>query len=101
MSKKYEGFQHELFNQWFDDMINLESLVYSLPRYSKDKNWEKQTIERIAMESLSQQKSSKRWSIFFKLITLIYLGWILFFVLVVQGPAGFARQRKILVFYEN
>ena len=46
-AKKYEGFQHELFNQLFDDMINLESLVYSLPRYSKDKNWEKNVLRII------------------------------------------------------
>ena len=45
------------------------------------KNWEKQTIEKIAMESLVQHKSSRRWSIFFKLVSLIYLGWVLFFVL--------------------
>ena len=30
----------------------------------KGKNWERQTIEKIAIESLSQQKSSKRWGIF-------------------------------------
>jgi len=47
----------------------------------KDKNWEKQTIEKIAMESLLQQKNSRRWSVFFKLVSLIYLGWVLFFVL--------------------
>ena len=46
----------------------------------KGKNWEKQTIEKIAMESLVQQKSSKRWSVFFKFVSLIYLGWVLFFV---------------------
>ena len=45
------------------------------------KNWEKQTIEKIAMESFIQQKSSRRWGIFFKLVGLIYLGWVLFFVL--------------------
>jgi protease-4 len=47
----------------------------------QDNNWEKQTIEKIAMESLVQHKSSRRWSIFFKLVSLIYLGWVLFFVL--------------------
>ena len=47
MSKKYEGFQHELWNQWFNDETNLESLVYSLPRYSKDKNWEKNVLRII------------------------------------------------------
>ena len=56
----------------------------------KSKDWEKQTIEKIAMESLSQQKSSKRWSIFFKLVTLIYLGWILFFVLVSSNNSTIA-----------
>ena len=47
----------------------------------QDNNWEKQTIEKIAMESLVQHKSSRRWGIFFKLVSLIYLGWVLFFVL--------------------
>ena len=47
----------------------------------QDNNWEKQTIEKIAMESLIQQKSSRRWSVFFKLVSLSYLGWVLFFVL--------------------
>ena len=47
----------------------------------QDKNWEKQTIEKIAMESLIQQKNSRRWGIFFKSVSLIYLGWVLLFVL--------------------
>jgi protease-4 len=47
----------------------------------QNSNWEKQTIEKIAMESLIQQKSSRRWSVFFKLVSLIYLGWVLFFIL--------------------
>jgi len=47
----------------------------------QDNNWEKQTIKKIAMESLIQQKSSRRWSVFFKLVSLSYLGWVLFFVL--------------------
>ncbi|MFQ3367939.1 MAG: protease-4, partial [Methylophilaceae bacterium] len=48
---------------------------------NQDKSWEKQTIEKIAMESLIHQKNSRRWSNFFKLISLIYIGWVLFFVL--------------------
>ena len=35
------------------------------------KNWEKETIEKIAMESLVQQKISRRWSVLFKLVSLI------------------------------
>ena len=56
----------------------------------QDINWEKRTIEKIAMESLVQQKSSKRWSIFFKLVSLIYLGWILFFVLTSSSNSSIA-----------
>jgi protease-4 len=46
----------------------------------KDKNWEKETIEKITLESFKHQRNSKRWGIFFKLIGLIYVGWILFFI---------------------
>ena len=47
----------------------------------QDNSWEKHTIEKIAMESLVQQKGSRRWSVFFKLVSLIYIGWVLFFIL--------------------
>ena len=56
----------------------------------QDTNWEKQTIEKIAMESLIQQKRSSRWSIFFKLVGLIYLGWVLFFVLTSSNSSTMA-----------
>ena len=56
----------------------------------QDKDWEKQTIEKIAMESFIQQKSSRRWSIFFKLISLMYLGWVLFFVLISSNNSTIA-----------
>ena len=56
----------------------------------QDNNWEKQTIEKIAMESLVQHKSSRRWSIFFKLVSLIYLGWVLFFVLSSSSSSSIA-----------
>jgi len=46
-----------------------------------NKEWEKVTIEKIAMESFVQQKKSRRWGIFFKLISLVYVGLILFFIL--------------------
>ena len=57
----------------------------------QSENWEKQTIEKIAMESLVQQKTSRRWSIFFKLVSLIYLGWVLFFVLTSSNNSTMAN----------
>jgi protease-4 len=57
---------------------------------NQDKSWEKQTIEKIAMESLIHQKNSRRWSNFFKLISLIYIGWVLFFVLTSSNSSTIA-----------
>jgi len=56
----------------------------------QSKNWEKQTIEKIAMESLVQQKTSRRWSVFFKLVSLIYLGLVLFFILTSSNSSTIA-----------
>lgn len=38
-----------------------------------DQNWEKDVIEKIATEGLKEQKRTRRWGIFFKLLTFAYL----------------------------
>ena len=44
----------------------------------KDNNaWQQQTIEKLALSGLKEQKSARRWSIFFKIITFAYLGLLL------------------------
>ena len=44
----------------------------------KDNNaWQQQTIEKLALSGLKEQKSARRWSIFFKLLTFAYLGFLL------------------------
>jgi len=48
----------------------------------KDDNWEQKTIEKIAMSAIAEQKRSRRWGILFKLLTLLYLGIILFSIIV-------------------
>ncbi|MDH5473270.1 MAG: S49 family peptidase [Gammaproteobacteria bacterium] len=40
---------------------------------AEDNNWEKDVLERIATEGLKEQKRSRRWGIFFKLLTFAYL----------------------------
>ena len=44
----------------------------------KKDNWEQKTIEKIASSSLIEQRRSRRWGIFFKLITLLYIGIIIY-----------------------
>ena len=44
----------------------------------KDNNaWQQQTIEKLALSGFKEQKSARRWSIFFKLLTFAYLGFLL------------------------
>jgi protease-4 len=38
--------------------------------------WERQTIEKLAFAALKEQKSSRRWGIFFKFLTFAYLSII-------------------------
>ncbi len=47
---------------------------------TNDPNWEKEAIRELAWGSLREQRRSRRWAIFFKLLTFVYIGvalWIL------------------------
>ncbi|MBS9778311.1 MAG: signal peptide peptidase SppA [Gammaproteobacteria bacterium] len=40
-------------------------------------NWEQETIERIALAGIKEQKRSRRWNIFFKFLFFIYVTFII------------------------
>ena len=40
---------------------------------TNDPSWERKVLERLAFESLAEQKRRRRWGIFFKLLGLVYL----------------------------
>jgi protease-4 len=50
----------------------------------QDSQWQKGVIEKLAMSSLKEQKASRRWGVFFKILTFLYLfaifayavGWV-------------------------
>ena len=46
-----------------------------------DENWERRIIERLATEGLLEQQRARRWGIFFKLLTFVFLFIALFVVL--------------------
>ncbi len=50
----------------------------------EDPSWERQTIEKLAFAALKEQKSSRRWGIFFKLLTFAYI--TLFVVALLDFP---------------
>lgn len=41
-------------------------------------NWERQTLEKVALAAITEQKKSRQWGIFFKVLTFAYLVIILF-----------------------
>lgn len=51
-------------------------------------NWERQTIEKLAMSALQEQKRARSWGIFFKSLTFLYLFALLFFALEWIGPSS-------------
>jgi protease-4 len=44
-------------------------------------NWQQKTIEKLALSGLDEQKKSRRWGIFFKTLTFIYLFGTLFAIM--------------------
>ena len=41
-----------------------------------DKNWERGTIEQLAFASLKEQRTARRWGIFFKILGFLYVAFI-------------------------
>ena len=41
-------------------------------------NWERQTIEKVALAAITEQRRARQWGIFFKLLLFIYLFALLF-----------------------
>lgn len=46
-----------------------------------DNSWQQQTIEKLALSGLNEQKTARRWNIFFKALLFIYLFIVLFYAL--------------------
>jgi protease-4 len=55
---------------------------------TEDANWERNTIEKIALSALQEQKRARNWGIFFKTLTFIYLFVLLFLAIGWVGPHG-------------
>jgi protease IV len=51
-------------------------------------NWERQTIEKLALASLQEQRRARNWSIFFKTLTFVYLFILLFLAMEWIGPSS-------------
>ncbi len=58
-------------------------------------SWERQTIEKLAFAALKEQKSSRRWGIFFKLLTFTYITFaiIMLFDLPIFGKKSATTEK--------
>jgi len=56
---------------------------------SEDNNWEKDVLTSIATEGLKEQKRTRRWGIFFKVLTFVYL-----FILLAMLNPGVQSGKK-------
>ncbi|MDQ1363444.1 MAG: protease [Pseudomonadota bacterium] len=57
-------------------------------------NWERETLEKIALEGLKEQRRARRWGIFFKLLGFAYLliGLLLFMPMISDSRHAAARH---------
>ena len=44
----------------------------------RKEGWEKQTLEKLVFSSVNEQRKTRRWGIFFKSLTFLYLFILLF-----------------------
>lgn len=66
---------------------------------AQDSHWQKDVIEKLAMSSLKEQKTARRWSIFFKVLTFIYLFVILAYALgwvVKEGKSAVGEHTALI-----
>ena len=51
-------------------------------------NWERQTLEKLALAAVQEQRRARHWSIFFKVLAFVYLFALLFIGMGWIGPFG-------------
>jgi protease-4 len=62
-----------------------------------DESWERETIEKLAFAALKEQRSSRRWGIFFKLLTFAYVTLIVVLALDWKTKGESAGKHTALV----
>ena len=62
-------------------------------------NWERQVLEKLSLSALQEQRRSRHWSIFFKLLGFIYLFLVLFLIMgwIGKGDVQLAGKHTALV----
>jgi len=59
-----------------------------------DRNWERETLEKLAFAALKEQTKARRWGIFFKLLTFAYLTLLILMVIGWRGDTELMSDAK-------
>jgi protease-4 len=70
------------------EIISASSEPARGPAPAREERWERDALERLARAALDEQRRARRWGIFFKVLTFVYLFAILFFGLGWIGGRG-------------
>ena len=60
---------------------------------AESENWERQTLEKVALAAVTEQRRARKWGIFFKLIGFLYLTFILIMVMGLSNGADLAAAK--------
>lgn len=60
----------------------------------EEKNWERETLEKLAFSALKEQTKTRRWGIFFKLLTFAYITFLVLMVFEWRGDGEFIADSK-------
>ena len=59
-----------------------------------EKNWERETLEKLAFGALKEQQRSRRWGIFFKLLTFAYVTFLILMLFEWRGSGDFIADGR-------
>ncbi len=59
-----------------------------------EKDWERETLEKLAFSALKEQTKARRWGIFFKLLTFAYLTFLLVMLFQWRGDGDIMAEGK-------
>jgi protease-4 len=59
---------------------------------SQESRWQQNVIEKLAMSSLKEQKATRRWGIFFKILVFVYL-----FTILAYAVGWIVKDRKAVI----
>lgn len=73
--------------------MTLDKQETELKSAEQQAGWEREVLERLAFAAINEQKTARRWSIFFKALTFVYLAAILWVAVYPQWEEDISTSR--------